>query len=144
SAAQLAEPLDRAGQRELRAAESLDEVAAPAGADGLERPELAVDGPVAAGDPLRTDPVARDDSLSLEQELGQRPAIGGRPTRCEQARGERPESRRRDLAGAARAGETPWAALRGRHPVATFRAERRPRVVRHLARPDELPQRGQR
>ena len=49
---QLAQPLDRAAERELRAAEALDEVAAPAEAERLERAQLAVDGAVAAGDPL--------------------------------------------------------------------------------------------
>ena len=40
----VAQPLDRAGERELRAAEALDEVAAAAGSEHLEAPELAVDG----------------------------------------------------------------------------------------------------
>src|SRR6185312_5763390 len=82
---------DRARERELRAAEPLDEVAAPAGPDVLERLELAVDRAVAAGDPLRPDAVARDDPLPLEQELRQGPAVGrDRAPGCEQPRGERP------------------------------------------------------
>src|SRR5205814_4685642 len=40
---QLAQALDRAGQRELRAAKSFDEVAAPAHAERLERAQLAID-----------------------------------------------------------------------------------------------------
>src|SRR6184192_583952 len=47
---QLAQTLDRAGERELRAAESLDEVAAPAGAERLQRALVGVDRAVAAGD----------------------------------------------------------------------------------------------
>ena len=74
--AQLAQPLDRPGQRELRAAEPLDEVAAAADAERLERAQLAVDGAVAAGDALAADAVARYDPLALEQQLGQRAAVG--------------------------------------------------------------------
>ena len=73
---ELAQALDRAGERELRAAEPLHEVAASARADGLERLELAVDRPVAAGDALRTDAVPGDDSLPLEEQLGERPPVG--------------------------------------------------------------------
>ena len=73
--AQLAEPLDRAPERELRAAEPLDEVPAPAEAERLERLQLAVDSAVAALDPLGADAVAGDDALPLEQELGERSAV---------------------------------------------------------------------
>ena len=82
--AQLAQPLDSAGQRELRAAEALDEVAAPAGADGLERPQLPVDRAVAAGNPFSADAVARDDPLPLEQELCERAPA------CDRLAGEQP------------------------------------------------------
>ena len=51
--AQLAQPFDGAAERELRAAEAFDEVAAPAEAERLERAQLGVDGAVAAGDALR-------------------------------------------------------------------------------------------
>ena len=73
---QLAEPLDGSRERELRAAEPLDEVAAPADAERLQRPQLAVDRSVAAGNPLAADAVARDDPLPLEQELGERAPVG--------------------------------------------------------------------
>ena len=76
--AELAQPLDRAGERELRAAEALDEVAAPAGADRLERAQLAVDGAVAARDALAADAVAHHDALPLEQELRERAAVDRR------------------------------------------------------------------
>ena len=72
---QLAQPLDRPRQRELRPAETLDEVAAPADAERLERLQLRVDGAVAAADPLAADAVAGDDPLPLEQELGERAPI---------------------------------------------------------------------
>ena len=73
---QLAQPLDRAGQRELRAAEALDEVAAAADAERLEVAQLAVDGAVAAGDSFAAHAVARDDPLPLEQQLGERAPLG--------------------------------------------------------------------
>ena len=75
--AQLPEALDGAGKRELGPAEPFDEVAAAAGADGLERLQLSVHGAVPAGDPLRPDTVARHDPLPLEQELRQRAPVGG-------------------------------------------------------------------
>ena len=74
-AAQLAQPLDGAPERELRAAEALDEVAASAEAERLERAQLPVDRAVAARDSLGADAVARDDSLPLEQQLGERAAV---------------------------------------------------------------------
>ena len=77
------------GERELRAAEALDEVAAPAGADRLEILQLAVDGAVAARDALGAHAVARDDPLPLEQQLRERAPVGaageepvGRATSC--------------------------------------------------------------
>ena len=74
--AQLAEPLDRSRRRELRSPEALDEVPAPAHAERLERPKLAVDGAVPAAIPSAAHAVARDDPLPLEEELGERPPIG--------------------------------------------------------------------
>ena len=63
----LAEPLDRAGERELRAAQAFDEVSAAADAERLQLAQLAVDGRVAARDPLGPHAVARDDPVPLEQ-----------------------------------------------------------------------------
>jgi hypothetical protein len=74
--AKLAQPFDRPGQCELGAAESLDEISAPADPERLERAELGIDGAVAALHALPADAVARDDALPLEQELGQRAALG--------------------------------------------------------------------
>ena len=71
----LAQPLDRAAERELRAAEPFDEVAATAGAERLERAQLGVHRAVAAGNALTAHAVARDDALTLEQELGERAAV---------------------------------------------------------------------
>ena len=89
--AQIAQPLDRAAERELRAAETLDEVAAPAQPERLERTQLCVHRAVAAGNPLGADAVARDDPLPFEQELGERTAIG---RTAEEALGARPASAR--------------------------------------------------
>ena len=138
----LAQALDRARQRELRAAETFDEVAAAADAERLEVAQLPVDGAVPARDPFATDAVAYDDPLPLEQQLRERAtlrAVG------EEAQRGRPAPLRRGDVGAAMAREAARSrslSLLGR--VAPARAERRPGVVRHLARPDELPQRGQR
>ena len=85
--AELTEALDGTRERELRTAEPLDEVAAPADAERLERLQLRVDGAVPAADPLAANAVARDDPLALEEELCERPAIGGLG---EQRRRERP------------------------------------------------------
>ena len=94
---ELAEPLDRAAERELGSAQALDEVAAPREPERLQRLELAVDGAVPADDPLAADAVARDDPLPLEQELGEGPAVG---PAGEQAAGQRPAPLRRGrLAG---------------------------------------------
>ena len=82
--AELAQALDRAGQRELRAAEPLDEVAAAADAERLERAQLAVDGAVAARNAFAAHAVARDDALPLEQQLGER--TRGRAVREEACR----------------------------------------------------------
>ena len=89
---QLAQPLDRAAERELRAAEPLDEVAAAAGPERLERAQLRVHGAVAAGDALAAHAVARDDALPLEQQLRERAAV--RLPREEAGR-ERPAALRR-------------------------------------------------
>ena len=67
--AELAQPFDRAGERELRPAEPLDEVATPARPDCLERAQLAVDGAVATRDALAAHAVTHHDALSLEQEF---------------------------------------------------------------------------
>src|SRR5205814_9119852 len=75
-----------------------------------------------------------------EQDLGQRAAIG--PT-GEQASGERPAPLRRGRLARAASRETPPAGALRLDLVAASRAKRRPRVVRDLARPDEVPQRGQ-
>src|SRR5213078_4112265 len=53
--------LDRAGQRELRTAEALDEVAAPADAEGLEVAERVVERGEAARDALGEDLLTGDD-----------------------------------------------------------------------------------
>ena len=80
--AELPKPLDGAAEGELRAAQPLDEVAAPAEAECLESLELPVDGAVAARDPLGADAVPRDDSLALEQKLGERAPVRGFPGRA--------------------------------------------------------------
>src|SRR5207248_3781582 len=72
---ELAQPLDGAAERELRTAEALDEVAATAEAESLERSQLAVHRSVAAGNPFRPHRVARDDAVPLEQQLRERAAL---------------------------------------------------------------------
>src|SRR6185503_17879820 len=60
---------------ELRTAETFDEVAAAARAQGLECTQLRVDRAVAARNPLAAHAVARDDALPLEQQLCERAPI---------------------------------------------------------------------
>ena len=69
-----------------------------------------------------------------------RRSTGGR----EQPRGERPAALGRRRPGGARAREPARPPVGDRRAVAPRRAQRRPGVVRHLAGPDELPQRRQR
>ena len=135
---QLPQPLDSSAERELRAAEPFDEVAAPARAERLERPQLAVDRAVAAGNPLGPDGVARDDAVPLEQQLRERAPVG--LAAGEQLGRERPASLRRGRAMRAGAGEAARPAVRPRRLVAPLGAQRRPGVVRHLAAPDEIPE----
>src|SRR5205823_6899127 len=125
---------------ELRAAEPLDEVAAAAQAECLERAQLTVDGAVAARDALGAHAVAGDDPLPFEQELRERAPVG---LSFEQPVGERPAALRRCDRGGARPREASRPPLRLRRAVAPAGAQRLPRVVRHLARPDELPQSGE-
>ena len=73
---QLPQPFDAAGQRELRAPEPLDEVAAAADAERLQRTQLPIDGAVAAGNPFAAHAVASDDPLPFEEQLGERTRIG--------------------------------------------------------------------
>src|SRR4029079_12034358 len=86
-----AQALDRAGERELRGAEALDEVAAPAHAERLELAEGVVEDREAAGDPLGEHLLARDDPVALEQQLGQRATPGARlDLGAEEGGGQRP------------------------------------------------------
>src|SRR5262249_35238621 len=139
---ELGQPLDGTRQRELRAAQTFDEVAAAADTEGLECAQLPVHGAVPTGNPLAAHAVARDDALPLEQQLCERARIG---TAREEPVGEGPAPLRRRNSGGTLAREaTRPAARRPRGLVAAPCAERRPRVVCHLAGPDEIPQRRQR
>src|SRR5438067_599057 len=114
--AQLAEPLDRAAERELRAAETLDEVAAPAEPERLERAQLRVHRAVAARDALGADAVTGDDALPLEQQLRERAPVG---RAREQPLGARPAALSRGHGRRSCAGKAPWPPLRLWHAVAT-------------------------
>src|SRR3954447_8490274 len=72
-----AQPLDRAGQRELRPAEPFDEVAAPADAERLERAERVVEEAEPAGRAFGEHVLAGDDPVALQQQLGARAAAQG-------------------------------------------------------------------
>ena len=128
----------RPREGELRSAEPLDEVAAPADAERLERLQLRVHGSVPAADPLAANAVARDDPLSLEQELGERAAIG---SPANSARRERPSPLRRRRGRSRACARSAARAIGSRQLVPPRCAKRRPRVVRDLSRPDELPER---
>ena len=140
--AQLAQPLDGAGERELRPAEPFDEVAATTGADRLERPQLAVDGAVPAGERPRR---ARRRATTIPCRSSSSSASARRSTAVGKSRvGERPASLRRGRPGGAGAREPAWPPVGDRRAVASRRTQRRPGVVRHLAGPHELPQRRER
>src|SRR5919202_185335 len=83
--------LDRRGQGELAPAETLDEVAAPGGAERLEVRQLSVEGGELAGNPLGERRLPGHDPVALEQQLAQRPH--SRPMRrgvAEERGGQRP------------------------------------------------------
>ena len=110
---QRAQPLDRAGQGELGAAEALDEVAAAGGAEQLEVAELGVEGREAAGDALGEHGLAGDDAVALEHQLG----LGAQPRPragrvLEERRGQRPAALDRGAGGRAAAGEAAAAGAR--------------------------------
>ena len=144
-----AQPLDRARERELRAAEALDEVAAAGDADRLQRRQRVVEGAEPARDALGQHLLAGDDAVALEQQLGLRAPAGGRilvARRTARAVSDQrpctagcapPRGARRTSAGAWRARAATRRARRGQ----LRRAQRRERVVGRLARPHEVPQR---
>ena len=115
-----AQPLDRAGERELRAAEPLDEVAAAADAERLELLQRVVEDREAAGDPLGEHLLAGDDPVALEQQLGEH-AASRRPAPAPCGRScvdERPAAlgrrARRSPCGASRSGAPGRLRLRAR------------------------------
>ena len=136
---QLAQALDCARQRELRSSQALHEVPAATDTERLERTQLRVHRAVATADALSSDAVARDDSLPLEQELGQRAAIR---LAGEEGRRQRPPALRGRRDGRAGAGEPSGAPLGMRRVVPPGCAQRRPGVVGDLACPDEIPDGG--
>ncbi len=83
-----AQPLDGAGQRELGAAEALDEVAAARDAERLQPAQLGVERGEATGHAFGEDELAGEDPVALEQQLGQRARRSEcrRPARREPAR----------------------------------------------------------
>jgi hypothetical protein len=58
-------------QRELRSSKAFDEIPAPAHAQGLEVSQLSVHPRIATGNSFAANPVARDDPLALEEQLGE-------------------------------------------------------------------------
>ncbi len=115
-----AQALDRARERELRAAEALDEVAAARDADRLERGELVVERGEAARDALGQHLLAGDDAVALEQQLGLGAAALAGST---SARNRFAVSDQRPWTCAARPGSAP------------ARGERAPAVGARLLRP---------
>ena len=136
------QPLDGGRQRELGAAQALDEIAAPRRAERLQVGQLAVESGEPARDPLGQNSLAGDDAVALQQHLGDRahPRSVRRSVR-EQRRGERPaplhlRRRRPPAPGEAPAGLA--CALGKRQPRGAKRGEG---VVRDLPRPGEVPER---
>ena len=73
-ATKLSKPLHGSRKRELRAAETFDEVPAATEPDRLHRPELTVDRTEPTDDTLAAHTVTGDDALALEEELRERSA----------------------------------------------------------------------
>ncbi len=119
SAGSAAQPLDRAGQRELRAAEALDEVPAPGDPERLELRELGVDRREPARHALGQHLLAGQDPVALEQQLGERA-----PPRAP----DRPRPRN----SGAVSDQRPWTCA-GRPPPRR-RAANRPAVAPSVAR----------
>src|SRR5439155_9394778 len=131
---------------ELRAAQALDEVAAPADPERLQVAERVVEHRETPRDALGQDLLAGDDAVALEQELGQRAALGARlGARAEDRARQRPAALHRRLGGRAPGAEAPAPrALRGAARAGerqARRAQRRIRVVGDLAGPHEVPER---
>ena len=139
---QAAQALDRSGERELGAAEALDEVAAPRGAEHLQVRELAVEAREAAGHALGEHRLAGDDPVALQHQLGLRAQarpLGGRV--AEQRLGQRPAADDRLLGGVAARGEPPRGPALAADGGQAAGAQRREGVVGDLAGPGEVPER---
>jgi hypothetical protein len=142
-----AQALDGAGQRELRAAEALDEVAAAADAERLERAERVVQQAETAAHALGEHVLARDDAVALEQQLGTGAAAQAGIGLATEDRGrERPASLH-GRSGAAAPRAEPAAGPRaidgalGPGERQARSSQRCEGVIGDLARPDEVPQR---
>ncbi len=164
-----AQTLHRSWQRELCAAETLDEVAAPAHAKRLQLCERTVQSREATGNALGGDLLARQHAIALEQQLGKgattptqlldsiRPAaLLARHLSGEERERERPAAlhlRARAKAARAQRGAAKApspaqpSAARARRSRKRMRGERLarcaqggPGVVGHLAGPYEVPQ----
>ena len=88
-----AQALDGPRQRELRAAETLDEVAAARDPERLQTAQLGVERREAARDAFGEHELAREDPVALEQQLRQRAPARGRVLlrgAGEERRGQRP------------------------------------------------------
>ena len=142
---QRAHPIDRPRQCKLRAAETVDEVPAPATTRLLHHLQDGVDASEPTKDTLACDRPARNDAVTLQQLLSQ----CRRLTRGIDllARNEAPASLGRRGAEARRKRRAASAPRRSRSgTVASSRDEcphRPERVVGYVTRPDEFPQRQQ-
>ena len=161
-----AEPLERAGQRELGGAEPVDEVAAPDPARLLEHPQDRVDRREAALDALVRDRLPGHDAVPVEQRecrrveslgrraastsLDERPAAGGlRRTQRRQTSGPAPASRAGRFQRSARSGAnvsfvTSPAQTRSQSASSTSRSEPPPAAREDLAIERGAPRRGAR
>jgi hypothetical protein len=108
-----AQPLDGTGQRELCSTEALDEISATRDPERLELGQRVVERREAARDTFGEDELARQDPVSLEQQLSERTAardwVAG--AIAEERRCERPAALERSAClrtrGAVRGGEAP-------------------------------------
>ncbi len=146
--AERAESVDGAGVRELRGAEPRHEVPATYVPGLLHRLEDRIDADEATGEALGEDRLAGDDAVAIQELAGERVgALGGGRRRLPEPGDERPPAGAgRGTRAPERARPRPTAGPLGpdlRRGAPHEGAQGRERVVRDLARPDEIPEGGE-
>ena len=140
-----AQPVDRTGEGELCRAQPGNEPAASRLSGLLERTQYRIDAGEPAWRALGAHALPRDDAVAFEQlERSGVRGLGRRGRRLEQRDEQRPAARARGRPEAREAsGLRPPSRCAARTRRAARDAQGTERVVRDLARPHEIPQRGE-